>query len=169
MPKKLFFLAAILIFVFGLFLTGCSLTPNSKQNTTNTEDQNVRRDNREGGVQVEATWMAPGHISDSSNKELISKYDLNTNIIFKIAMTTHMGDLTQYPILNNAELTVDGKVIKPAKWEYSSNSAHHPQGLLIFAAKDGNGNALVKPGSKLELVLKDLQDVPERKFAWEQK
>ena len=189
MPKKLF-LTGILILIAGFVLTGCSSLTNSNSNgvvgqsqtgpvsgsqdetfdTTQdivSADKYVRTDKGEGGVQVEALWMSPEYFRLNRDENLAeNKFDLESNIIFEITMTTHMGDLTQYPILDKAELNVDGTVLKPAEWEYSSSSSHHPIGLLIFEAKDENGNPLVKQ-SRLELNLKDLRDIPERKFTWE--
>lgn len=129
MVKKLF-LAALLVFVSGIFITGCSSNPESNSSgvvgqsqvgqesgsqgttadsandTANMADRYVRLDNGEGGVQVEAIWITPEYLKATGEDDLVKKYDLSKNVIIEITMTAHMGDLTQYPILNNASLTV---------------------------------------------------------------
>ena len=70
-------------------------------------------------------------------------------------------------MLENAELTAGDVILKPSKWELLSKDSHHPSGLLHFPAKDEAGNPLLNETSTLELNLKDLKEVPERKFFWE--
>ena len=84
--------------------------------------------------------------------------------MFEISMTTHMGDLSEYPILERAELSVDGVILKPEKWFLIADQPHHPEGYLVFA-KDEKGGT-IKPNSVIELNLKGLAEVPDRKFTW---
>lgn len=183
---KKFSLAALTMFVLVIFLAGCSstqvlnsssgaaqnqvgqvsgsqgTTADSAKESTNVEGPYVRSDNGEGGVQVEAALVTPEYLKAIGKDDMAKKYDLNKNIVIEIAMTTHMGDLSQYPILEKTELTVDGKAAKPSKWDISSDSSHHPQGFLVFPVRS---NVETKD-KKLQLDIKELNGVPDRKFNW---
>lgn len=122
----------------------------------------VRTDRGEGGVQVTAVWLSPEYLRDTGTGD----YDPEKNLLFEISMGTHMGDLREYPIMQNAELTVNGAIIKPAKWEVTNDDSHHLSGRLIFEANGETGSPGVNSG-ELYLNLKDLRGVPERGFTWE--
>lgn len=177
-------LAVSLVFITGIFNVGCSSYSGSNSNdasnksqteqvtdakaatskppkdTSNLDAKYLRTDNGEGGVQVAAVWVTPESLETSGEEDLANKYDLNSNIVFKIEMTTHMGDLTTYQILNKARLAVGGKTIKPARWDILSNTPHHPEGFLVFPAQT-KGQI-----STLELNLKELNGIPNRKLIW---
>ncbi len=172
-----------LILVLGLLLVGCSKAEKapetSKSGQTNTgqaaqkqgpvelEEKYLRADNGKGGVEVSIFWGAPEYFRATGNEQAIIQYDLENRLIFEVSMNTHSGDLREYPMMEKAELTVDGKVLKPIKWQLSSRNSHHPAGLLVFPAKDDKGEPLVKVNSKMQLNIKDLRDVPERIFVWQ--
>ncbi len=180
-------LAVLLIFASAVLLTGCNQKSDANSNRvgnpsqtgqvsdsggtnqssagdiTDVQNSFVRSDNGEGGVQVQAIWITPDYLKDSGG-DLASKYDFNKNYVFEISMTTHMGDLTKYPIIDKAELKVDDKVIKPARWDIISNTTHHPKGFLVFSVN----NKILKQGSNLQLTLRELQGIPERNYDWRQ-
>lgn len=176
--------AFFLVFITGIFYAGCSSYSGSNSNdassisqteqvtnsevtnsepvkdTPNVDTKYLRSDKGEGGVQVAAVRVTPEFMEASGEEDLANKYDLNSNIVFEIEMTTHMGDLTKYQILKKAVLTVDGKTIAPVRWDILSNTPHHPQGFLVFPAQTKSQI------SNLELNLKELNGIPNRKFIW---
>ena len=188
MIKKLF-LVILLMIVSGIFVAGCNFKPdattNGQEQTEQTEQAAgspgpttgsvadkksmesfyARSDNGLGGVQVEVKWITPEYVNVLGNEELAKKYDFDRNLVFEIVMTTHMGDLREYPILEKTKLIVNDQLIKPAKWDISNNEPHHPIGFLIFPIN----NSIQKQDFNLELNLKDLNDIPDRKFSWQQK
>lgn len=177
MPKRNLLVLVVTAAILLVLLTGCSsdnsttlpgekeLTPSSDNQLT-AEQLYFRTDNGEGGVQVGVLWAAPEYFRLTNQEELITELDLEDNLVFEISMTTHSGDLSNFPVLEKTQLTVDGVALKPIKWEVLSNSSHHPAGMLFFPAKDEDGNPVLKANSVIELNLKDLKGIPDRKFVW---
>ena len=130
--------------------------------TQSGDGRYVRTDRGEGGVQVTAVWLSPEYLRDTGTGD----YDPQKNILFEISMGTHMGDLREYPIMQDADLTVNGAIIKPVEWEVTNDDSHHLSGRLIFEANGETGSPGVNSG-ELYLNLKDLRGVPERGFTWE--
>ena len=166
-------LAALFVFTLAIVLAGCSSNTDSSDGDTvsqsqagqktdqkNIAERYVRYDNGEGGVQVQVVWITPEYLKAAGGNELLKEYNLDENIVFEIGMTAHSGDLTKYPMIDKAELTIDDKVIKPACWDILSSDSHHPMGVLVFPA-----NAAIE-GSKLQLNLNDLNEIPDRTFIW---
>lgn len=174
MTKKLI-VVLVLIIIAGMAMIGYGLSQRKEAFVssaggtgaagTSLEQKYVRYDEGQGGVQVTAVLLTPEYIRLTGMK-LPGNYDLQKSILFEIAMTTHMGDLREYPIAEKAELLVNGKVIKPAGWKLTADEGHHPVGLLIFSPKNAQGTPVLKSNTVIELNLKELQGVSERKFTW---
>ncbi|KNZ70565.1 hypothetical protein Tfer_0749 [Thermincola ferriacetica] len=174
MTKKLI-VVLVLIIIAGMAMIGYGLSQRKEASAssaggtgaagTSLEQKYVRYDEGQGGVQVTAVLLTPEYIRLTGMK-LPGNYDLQKSILFEIAMTTHMGDLREYPIAEKAELLVNGKVIKPAGWKLTADEGHHPVGLLIFSPKNAQGTPVLKSNTVIELNLKELQGVSERKFTW---
>ncbi|GAB4272030.1 hypothetical protein [Thermincola ferriacetica] len=179
MTKKLI-VVLVLIIIAGMAMIGYGLSQRKEASVssaggtgaagTSLEQKYVRYDEGQGGVQVTAVLLTPEYIRLTGMK-LPGNYDLQKSILqksilFEIAMTTHMGDLREYPIAEKAELLVNGKVIKPADWKLTADDGHHPVGLLIFSPKNAQGTPVLKSNTVIELNLKELQGVSERKFTW---
>lgn len=131
------------------------------------EQMYFRVDEGQGSVEVGVFWAAPEYFEAVGNEQSVDQLDLENNIVFEVSMTTHSGDLRDYSMLEKAELEVDGKILKPTKWELSSKDSHHPVGVLAFPAKDENGDGVIRTDSTIKLNMKDLRDVPKRMFVWE--
>ena len=101
--------------------------------------------NEEGGVSAE---VAP------------TGFELS-NPQFKITFTAHQGDLN-FDLTKNAVLIDDkNNQYKPISWTGGSGG-HHLAGQLIFPA-------IAKNIKTIELVIKDVYGVKERKFFWDLK
>lgn len=185
MSKKHIIFALLAILSISLFLVGCGVNGNNatkseniQENTSaptkapqtdsnSLEQKYYRTDKGEGGVKVGVLLGDSAYFQATGNEQMITDLDLENNIVFEISMTTHSGDLRDYPMMENAELNVGELLLKPTKWEWTSKDSHHPASLLFFPAKDEAGKQLLKKSAVLELNLKDLRDVPERRFSWE--
>ncbi len=104
------------------------------------------RTDDEGGVAVAVTW--DGQLSPLS---------------FEIGLDTHSGDLADYDLLTLAILRNSrGEELKPAGVDAPA-SGHHAKSKVSFEATD----AITEGTPYLELVLRDVAEVPERVFRWE--
>mgnify|MGYP001583866497 CR=1 FL=1 len=104
--------------------------------------------NSEGSVEVEVT---PIEISDTSDPWR-----------FKIVLNTHSVELDQD--LTKVTLLVDNKrnQYKPLSWDGAAPGGHHREGVLTFRSISP------RPPS-IELVVKDVGEIKERKFTWDLK
>ncbi len=139
--------------------TGSTGATGSAGGTRSGDGRDVRTDRGEGGVQVTAALLSPEYLREADT----GNYDPEKNIVIEISMGTHMGDLREYPIMQNAELTVNAASIKPIKWEVINDDSHHLSGWLVFEVNDEK----TANSGELHLNLKDLRGVPERGFSWE--
>ncbi len=79
---------------------------------------------------------------------------------FGVALNTHSVDLS-YDLTEVAELRCErGEEYQPSSWEGSPPGGHHRRGVLRFTALD-------HPTSFIEIVIRDVANVPERLFRWE--
>lgn len=79
---------------------------------------------------------------------------------FGVALNTHSVDLS-YDLMEVAELRCErGEEYQPSSWDGSPPGGHHRRGVLRFAALD-------HPTSFIEIVIRNVADVPERLFRWE--
>ncbi|MDK2985499.1 MAG: hypothetical protein PWQ96_1141 [Clostridia bacterium] len=130
------------------------------------QDAFFRRDQGQAGVWVDTLWAADKYLElTGKNPQEFGTHDAISFVLF---MTTHSGNLLDYNPVNNAELFVDGKSVQPLDWTLTSESTHHPVGILRFPRADIDGNSLITDETKeLKLVLKNLRGVQERTFIWE--
>lgn len=82
------------------------------------------------------------------------------NIIFEFTIDTHSGDLTSFPILEKASLVFEGKEVLPDEWQETANSGHHRSGRLVFKIRE------IGEIGEMELKIKDLGGIPERRIEW---
>ncbi len=186
-------LAAVLVLVFAL-ITGCSnnrevasgdqvaqgetSTPGSAGTDPETppdldpqvEETYFRTDAGLGGIWVELVWVTPGYVAATGSTELADQYDLTSQLVFEVALTTHGGNLLEYDYLNNVSLHVAGEELKPTEWILLANDAHHPAGVLVFPLLNDSGSSQVVygtegPEGRVDLTFRELgADV--RSFSW---
>lgn len=112
-------------------------------------------------VKPESTVLAPvaksdageGGVTVTAQPVVIDTED----IVFEFTIDTHSGDLTNFSVLEKVSLVSGGKATMPKDWQEAASSVHHRSGKLVFE-KIGT--------SEMELVVKDLAGVPERKLKW---
>ena len=102
-------------------------------------------------------------ISDSRNRVRVDVRPVQlapgTSVKFEVRMNTHSVGLNQ-DLLTVSTLTDDkGNVYRPTNWEGSPPGGHHRSGVLEFPALEGD------PGS-VTLIIRDIANVPARKFEW---
>ena len=147
MNTKLIIAVGILL---GAVLVGSLVFKEKDTSRLESEQQEVQtslapQTNSEGAVEVEVT---PIEISDTSDSWQ-----------FKIVLNTHSVELDQD--LTKSTLLFDNKrnQYEPLSWDGAPPGGHHREGVLTFRP--------VSPQlSSIELVIKNIDGIPERKFNW---
>jgi len=98
--------------------------------------------NDEGGVEVTATPIL--------RKE--------GTLDFEISLETHSVELSNDLTSDSVLIDEAGRTYSPSSWEGDPTGGHHRSGILRFNES--------LPGSKLNLVIKNVGGVPERSFKW---
>lgn len=76
----------------------------------------------------------------------------------RLAINTHSVDISGFDVLGNTRLVMEDKILVPKNWQEVESSSHHMSGMLVFE----------NPGRvKMELVVKNLAGVGERRIEWE--
>lgn len=120
-----------------------------------------RRESK-GGIEVEVTWVTPEYLRARGQQPTAEQErDLTSNLVFNVALTAHSGNLMTFDFVGSTSLKINGREAGRGTWELVDNDAHHPEGILRFAAPTG------EPVKDLTLTIKGLGGVPERVFKWE--
>ena len=150
MNTKIIIIVGILL---GAVLVGLLSFKEKDNPQLESEQQEVQTSlapqiNSEGSVEVEVTLVEISDASDSWQ--------------FKIVLNTHSVELDQD--LTKITLLVDdkGNEYQPLSWEGTPPGGHHREGILTF-------NSISPQPSSIELVVKDIDGIKERKFTWDLK
>lgn len=108
-------------------------------------EETAQRSNDEREVTLQVTW----------NGDLESP-------LFDVVMDTHSVDLDAYDLGQIAALRSGSSEFTPVGWD-APKGGHHRKGILSFARLDPGA---VDAGY-IELVIRDVNGVPERRFRWE--
>ncbi|KKQ43415.1 MAG: hypothetical protein US60_C0002G0023 [Microgenomates group bacterium GW2011_GWC1_37_8] len=147
MNTKIIIVVGIILgaMLFGSLVFKQKETPRLESEQQEVQTSLAPQTNSEGAVEVEVT---PIEISDTS--------DLRQ---FKIVLNTHSVELDQD--LTKSTLLFDNKrnQYEPLSWDGAPPGGHHREGVLTFRP--------VSPQpSSIELVIKDVDGIKERKFSW---
>lgn len=152
-PRHRVLLLVLLLLALGI--TACAqaapaATPQSSGPVSDPNAPPSVQVNDEGAVQIEITWFDPDEP------------------VFMVTMETHSVDLDGYDLATLATLrTRGGAEVAPSSWD-APPGGHHRSGTLTFPATDTAGNPVLGDGeSPLELVIRDVAEVPERRFRWD--
>ena len=105
--------------------------------------------NEGGQVTIKVTWQGP-----------------SAGPVFAVAMDTHAVDLDGYDLKQLATLRVDGgSAVQPAGWN-APKGGHHRAGTLTFPTTAGGRPFIGADTRTIELIIRDVADVPERVFRW---
>ncbi|OGM13048.1 hypothetical protein A3A76_01960 [Candidatus Woesebacteria bacterium RIFCSPLOWO2_01_FULL_39_23] len=139
--------------ILGALLVGSLVFKEKDNPQLESEQQEVQtslapQTNSEGAVEVEVT---PNEISANSDSWQ-----------FKIVLNTHSveldQDLTKLAFLKDS----GGNEYLPLSWDGAPPGGHHREGVLTFRP--------VSPQPAfIELVIKDIDGIKERKFTWDLK
>ena len=115
---------------------------------------NATISNEGGSVTIEVTW------TNWENK--------GAGPSFEVVMDTHSVSLDDYNLGELAVLRVDGsREVLPTAWE-APPGGHHRSGRLDFPARDAAGQEAIGAGTHtVELLVRDVAGVKERRFRWE--
>lgn len=96
--------------------------------------QNRTKTAQAGSVQIEVQRLLPEDLSSSQAPKGISASDFDKYEVFRIALTTHSGDLSSLPLNQNTFLVKEnGEKMAPVNWVVTSKDSHHPQYLAVFS------------------------------------
>lgn len=145
-PIRLLALAGI-IGTLALVLVGCG-SAGSGDPADNSSS--APRTSEGGGVTVAVTWEGR-----------------NAGPVFEVAMDTHSVDLDGYDLKNLAVLRTDGGAeVRPSAWD-APKGGHHRDGTLTFPEMTPGGSRVIgRDTRRIELIIRDVADVPERSFEW---
>lgn len=120
----------------------------SRPNVGGTENA-LTKENSEGTVEIKTTLL-----TENSN---------NNQLVFEVVMNTHSGDLLQYDFVELANIGFSKETISFGKfeWQPSNQDSHHLKGNLIWKGQ------IDKNYSFIDLNLKNIDQIPYRKFHWE--
>jgi hypothetical protein len=115
--------------------------------------------NEGGSVTIEATWVTPDHLAeDEKVREVGDAFSDQDVVLVHVTMDTHSVDLSSYELGTLAQLDAGQGPRAPIEWRKISDSAHHTEGVLVFAGPASAPDAT--------LTIPDLADVPERQLSW---
>ena len=112
---------------------------------SDAESNNLSIKNSEGRVLIKATYMNPGEKSPA----------------FDITAHSNTVNLRRYNIGESSFLRDDRGREYKGRWEVTASRRRHKKGILIFQGVDLTG---VKG---IELVIKDIAGIQERRFNWQ--
>jgi hypothetical protein len=118
----------------------------------------------QGGVEIDVTWVTPETLGELDSEQARG-YGLDGYVLLEIQFTTHSGDLSPLDMTALSAIRVAGQEYAPQAWESISDDSHHREGVLVFAREASDGVSL--DAGTVELVMKDIADVPERLFRWQ--
>jgi hypothetical protein len=87
--------------------------------------------------------------------------------VFTVVLDTHAVDLDAFDLTKLAVLrTNEGREVAPSAWS-APLGGHHRQGDLTFPISAIDGTPIISPTTRtIELVVRDVAGVPERRFRW---
>jgi hypothetical protein len=140
-------------------MSGPMAGPTPPAPSASPTEADLTRTSQAEGITVAVTFMNP----------LLKPEESAGQLVFKIALDTHAGDLMQYDLTKLAVLrTSEGAVVdKGFIWEPQSESSHHRLGLLKVDAMVEGKPLITKDTKYIELELKDI-GIPSRVFKWEE-
>ena len=118
----------------------------------------------QGGVGIDVTWVTPETLGELDSEQARA-YGLDGYVLLDVQFTTHSGDLSRLDMTALSAIRVAGQEYAPQAWESISDDSHHREGVLVFTRKASDGVSL--DAGTVELVMKDIADVPERLFRWQ--
>lgn len=96
-----------------------------------------RRESK-GGIEVEIIWVTPEYLRARGQQPAAEQErDLTSNLVFNVALTTHSGNLMTFDFAGSTSLKINGREAGRGTWELVYEDAHHPEGILRFAAPAG--------------------------------
>jgi hypothetical protein len=158
--KILVSLTALIVVVAAGWLLLGGPRPEAESPKGDSAESQTRTDGGEGGVVVSATYVTESALDDDPSLPGPTGSPRDQTIFF-IAMNTHSVNLPDYPLEELAELSVNGKRLKPVGgWQPVSDDPHHVSGYLTFPKIDGDAGSM-------RLTIRDLAGVTERTLVWD--
>jgi YVTN family beta-propeller protein len=121
------------------------------------KSEDLVRTNQANGVSIDVLLANP-FLQESTDK-----------VVFKLMMTTHSGDLLQNDWENQIVLKVnngkgDEEIINDGfNWIWDRESGHHPVAYLTIKKARAK---ITDETESIQLVIKNIRQVPDRKFDW---
>ncbi len=156
MKKVTIIFAGLLLIILAVFLfnnvsinigskgagSGGSATVSTQSKSSSLET----KENTEGPVSVAVTPLSLDNGPPTWN--------------FEIVLDTHSGSLDADLVAVSELVDDQGKSYKPISWEGDNPGGHHREGVLKF-------NPISPKPKSVELKIKNVGGVPERRFKWD--
>ncbi|HET7271065.1 MAG TPA: hypothetical protein VFI90_08245 [Rubrobacter sp.] len=144
---RLILASAWLLVTLTLVLVGCG---SAGSGGPIDKPSSATRTSEGGEVTVAATWKGR-----------------SAGPVFEVAMDTHSVDLDGYDLKKLAVLrTGGGEEVRPSAWD-APKGGHHREGTLAFPKRTPGGSRIIGPDTRrIELIIRDVAGVPERRFEW---
>lgn len=125
--------------------------PSGQTQSDQNTDLLVRTD-KQGEVEVAVMFLNPVQPN-------------NNYLLFQIDLNTHSVDLEQFNLPANSQLQLDGQRITTGFQLETQGSGHH----ITYILKVPATNIDLKKVQKMKLLVKNLDNIPERVFVWDLK
>lgn len=168
MDKKKYFMGIgaiiIVIFIGWFYIEQLSVPKSSTTKTMAEQVENKGEVNKENTVENESTLTRVDSQGSVTIQATLLPEKSHTNLLtFEIVMNTHSGDLLQYDIRDQAQLSFGTTINRTGtfEWKYTNKDSHHMSGYLMW-----KGNI---DEDDINLELKNIENIPTRLFTWEKK
>jgi hypothetical protein len=143
-------LAVLVRVALGVWGSTAPTVAGNRTETGQATADGQTRTNEGGQVTVSVTWQ--GSAADPR---------------FTVVLDTHAVDLDGYDLRQLAVLrTEDGREVQPLTWD-APRGGHHREGTLVFPSTTPEGTPLLSSSTRtIELIIRDIAEVPERSFRW---
>jgi hypothetical protein len=156
---------AILLLAAVGVLAPAACSDGDDEGTTQTGGPvKLTQSNDRGGVEIDVTWVTPETLGELDSEQARA-YGLDDYVLLEVQFTTHSGDLSRLDMTALSAIRVGGREYASQGWESISDDSHHRAGVLVFTRTASDGASL--DAGTVELVMKDIADVPERLFRWQ--
>ena len=160
------FSAAVLISVALLSLLASACSPNGSAGAVATPPGGT------SGALGQGSSAAPNTAATQTNDGgqvtvAVTWQGFEAGPVFNVALDTHSVDLDAIDLSESAVLRTDaGTEVRPTGWA-APKGGHHRSGTLTFPSATSNGAAVLgTSASSVELVIRGVAGVPERRFQW---
>lgn len=151
----------IVIFIGWFYIEQLSVPKSTTTKTMAEQVENQSEINKEDTVEKESTLTREDSQGSVAVQTTLLPMESDANqLTFEIAMNTHSGDLLQYSLETQAQLSFGSTIINSGvfEWKLVNEDSHHLTGYLKWKGKIQEED--------ITLQIKDIDNIPSRTFTW---